>query len=35
MNINDISINYKNIANKTADTISNVSNEFKKDVNVL
>ena len=35
MNINDISINYQNLANKTADTISNVSTEFKKDVNVL
>jgi hypothetical protein len=35
MNINDISINYRNIANKTAETLSNISTEFKKDVNVL
>ena len=35
MNINDISINYQNIANKTAETFSNISAEFKKDVNVL
>ena len=35
MNINDISINYQNIANNTAETLSNISTEFKKDVNVL
>lgn len=35
MNINDISINYQNIANKTTETFSNISTEFKKDVNVL
>lgn len=35
MNINDIKINYQNITNKTTETISNISNEFKKDVNVL
>lgn len=35
MNINDISINYQNIANKTTETFSNISTEFKKDVNIL
>ena len=35
MNINDIKINYQNITSKTTETISNISNEFKKDVNVL
>ena len=35
ININDITINYQNIANKTADTLSNISTEFKKDVNIL
>jgi hypothetical protein len=35
MNINDISINYQNIANNTRETLTNISAEFKKDVNVL
>jgi hypothetical protein len=35
MNINDIKINYQNITSKTTETISNISNEFKKDVKVL
>jgi hypothetical protein len=35
MNINDISINYQNISNNTTETLSNISSEFKKDVNVL
>lgn len=35
MNISDITINYQNITNKTVEAFSNISNEFKKDVNVL
>lgn len=35
MNISDITFNYQNIKNKTTEVFSNISNEFKKDVNVL